>query len=584
MKLLLIYPDINTIQFPHYQHGLAWISAVLKKEGHDVGLIYLDRELLDEDFVEKVKALDPDVVAFSSTTQQWSFTKRYGRAVKKALGKLTLIGGIHATIDPAGVMAQNIFDVLVRGEGEYPLLDLLDALEHERDYSGIENLWVRLPGGEVKENPLRAPADLASLPWPDRELFDNDVLMKHNDCQVSVMASRGCPFRCTYCCNTVLSDLVGGNAKWVRQRDLGELIAELENIHERFPEMKSLIFMDEIFTSKKKWVREFCDEYKARFKTPFQVFLRVEAVDRETMDRMREAGLYSIIVGVESGNEKVRREVLNRKMTNEQIINVFRWADELGIETWDFNMIGMPGDSESAIRETMELNKIIRPHHVQVSIFYPFPGTALYERCLEDGYAKVDESTSVFHSKPVLDLPGLSREKVFELHKEFVDLGHQIEAQKSARGYADLAALFSEAKLVQGGDEYVKLFRVRIEGEDRMCIQMHPISSASYSLAIKPGSTLRFGIALSPDVWDKPGGGVTFEVRVKSRMRRERAIFSEYIDPKQREGERRWLDREVDLSEFGAKTVELTLATITRQGKNQYCAAFWSRPYLEDRT
>jgi hypothetical protein len=114
-----------------------------------------------------------------------------------------------------------------------------------------------------------------------------------------------------------------------------------------------------------------------------------------------------------------------------------------------------------------------------------------------------------------------------------------------------------------------------------MCILMHPPSSAAYTLEIKPGARLRFGLAFSSDVWDQPGEGATFEVRVKTRLHHERTVFSEYIDPKHRPAERRWLDREIDLSAFGGKTVELTLATSTPPGRNQFCAAFWSRPFLE---
>jgi len=580
MKILLIYPDINTIQFPHFQHGLAWMSAVLKEGGHEAELLYLSCERQDEEIVEEVKKIDPHIIAFSSTTQQFPFTKRYIKALKESLNKFMVIGGIHATIDPENVINEVPVDVLVRGEGEYPLLEIAEALENGKDHTAISNVWARKNDGSVIKNPVRAPVRLDELPWPDRHLFDEDLLMKMNDGQVSVMASRGCPFRCTYCCNTVLADLVGGNANWVRQRDLDDLMAEIDCIHKRFPDLKSLIFMDEIFTIKKSWVKAFCEEYKQRFSTPFQIFLRVETVDREMMALMKDAGLYSIIVGVESGSERIRREVLNRQMTNDKIVSVFKWADEFGLETWDFNMIGVPGDTEETIRETMELNRVIKPHHLQISIFYPFPGTPLYDKCVEEGLAKSDESTSVFHSRPVLDLPGLSREKIFELHKEFRALANQIEAVKTAGGYADLTALFETAGVETENPDFVELYRVRINGEDRMCVLMHPNSVAAYHLHVRPKSRLRFGIAMSPDVYDKPGGGVSFEIRIKTRLRKERVIYSEHIDPKRDPSHRGWLDRELDLTMFGGKRVELKLVTSTVAGENQYCAAFWSRPYM----
>jgi hypothetical protein len=269
-------------------------------------------------------------------------------------------------------------------------------------------------------------------------------------------------------------------------------------------------------------------------------------------------------------------------MSNEQIIKVFKWANELDIETWDFNMIGVPGDTEQTIRDTMELNKIIRPHHLQISIFYPFPGTPLWEKCIEEGYAKVDESTSVFHSKPVLELPTISREKLMQLHKEFVALGHQIEAEKSSKGYFDMAAEFKNAEIEMGGDEYVELWRVRIAGDDRMAVLMHPTSKVGYKLEIKPDSKMKFGTGFSEDVWEKEGAGATFEIKIKTRLRKAKTIFSEYIDPKKNPDQRKWMDHEIDLSSFANKKVELTLETTTPPGENQFCAAFWSRPYVEN--
>jgi hypothetical protein len=295
---------------------------------------------------------------------------------------------------------------------------------------------------------------------------------------------------------------------------------------------------------------------------------------------LREAGLYSVIVGVESGNERIRKEVLNRHMSNAQIENIFRWADELGIETWDFNMLGLPDETEENVRETIELNRRIRPDHVQISIFYPFPGTPLHERCEKDNLIPQEHTTSVFHNRATLELPNLSREKINHLFDEFRALGYLLEAQKRPSGYYDFTAHFDEASIQSGGEKFVALWLVRIGGEDRLSLLLHPPSSATYNLTVQPGSALRFGMAFSPDVWDKPGKGCTFEVLCKTRFRGTRTIFSEYVDPKHIPEQRGWLDREVNLSELGGKKVELTLRTSTPAGENEYCVAFFSRPHL----
>ena len=580
MKVLLIYPDIQTIQFPHFQHGLASISAVLKQAGHQTALLYLHRELENQAFLDQVLAQTPDLVAFSATTMQYLYARRYAAALKAATRLPLILGGIHATVAPEAVLEDQVFEVLVRAEGEYPLLDYLTALETGRDPSRIPNLWLRRPDGSIQKNPLRPPLDLEKLPLVDRELFDNDILMRQNDRQVPIMASRGCPYACTYCCNSVLAELAGGAKNLVRQRRVESVMAEIADLHRRYPDLKSLIFMDEIFTIHKPWVREFCAAYRKSFTAPFQIFLRVETIDRETLKILREAGLYSIIVGVESGNERIRREVLNRRMSNEQIIRVFAWADELGIETWDFNMIGLPGETEAEVRETMELNRRIKPHHIQVSIFYPFPGTPIHRRCQAEGLLPKEHTTSVFHNLPTLELPGLSRSRLRELFAEFRALAMQIEAGKTPLGYLDLTAEFERASVQSGGPEFVALWQVRIEGEDRICLLLHPPSSAGYNLEIKPRSRLVFGMAFSPDVWDNPGGGCIYRVRVKAPWRKEKVVFEREFDPKHRPEERKWVEAEVDLSEFGGKTATLTLETATPNGPNDYCVAFWSRPHL----
>jgi hypothetical protein len=156
----------------------------------------------------------------------------------------------------------------------------------------------------------------------------------------------------------------------------------------------------------------------------------------------------------------------------------------------------------------------------------------------------------------------------------------QIEAGKTPLGYLDLTAEFERASVQSGGPDFVALWQVRIAGVDRICLLLHPPSSAGYSIAIKPGSLLRFGMAFSPDVWDQPGGGCMYRVKVKAPWRKEKLVFERAFDPKHRPDERKWVETEVDLSEFGGKTVSLTLETATPNGPNDYCVAFWSRPHL----
>ena len=159
MRVLLIYTDIGTGQLFHYQHGLGWLSAVLKRAGHQVGLIYLEKEIPEPEFIQQVKEFSPQLLGFSCSTLQYQFVKKYARAVKEELGLPLVIGGIHPTVEPEPVLKEAIFDFLIRGEGEEPLLELVEALEQGRDFSQIKNLGF-LKQGEVKLNSLREPVAL----------------------------------------------------------------------------------------------------------------------------------------------------------------------------------------------------------------------------------------------------------------------------------------------------------------------------------------------------------------------------------------------------------------------------------------
>lgn len=579
MRILFVYPDLHTIQFYHFQHGLAWISAVLKDAGHKVDLLYINRELSDQELVEQAKNFAPDMVGISSSTLQYQFTRQYADAIRKQLKLPLVLGGIHATITPESVLKEGIFDFLVRGEGEYPLLELANALQAGKDWHGIRNLAYLEKSG-LKINPVREPVNLDSLPFPDRELFDEDRLLAENFGQLAMMASRGCMFACSYCCNTALSELAGGAKKWHRCRAPQNVIKEIELARKRRPDIKSIFFVDEVFTADKSWVTEFCREYiRSKLNIPYRVNSRVGTVDFETLKAMRESGLYSILIGVESGDERIRGEIMNRKMSDQKIIDLFRWSDQLGIETWSLNMIGVPGDTERTIKKTIALNKTLFPSHLQLSVFQPFPGTPLYERCLKEGLMPEGEATAIYLNQPRLNLPGVSRERLKEIYDEFIALGWLWEAKKGARGYFDLSAQFDRAKVCAGGEKFVMLWLVRVCGEDRLSILIHPQSRVSWKVKLKNGSRLRFGASFSPDVWDKPGQGAWYIVKARSRLGREETLFEEYIDPKHKPEQRKWMDFEVDLSRFEDKKIELALMTRT-DGSNDFCAAFWSRPHL----
>ena len=177
MKMLFVYPDWQTHQFAHIQHGIASISAVLRATGHQADLIWIREKWTEEQFLRAVEDRSPDLVGFSTTALQWPYARNYSRALKAARPDLPLvIGGVHATLVPDQVWAEGTFDALCIGEGEYPMRDLLEALSRGRDYRQIPNWWVR-DGEDTVKNPLRPW--IRPGRWRSRRVFETMLDPKH---------------------------------------------------------------------------------------------------------------------------------------------------------------------------------------------------------------------------------------------------------------------------------------------------------------------------------------------------------------------------------------------------------------------
>lgn len=580
MRVLFIYTDISTNQYLHFQHGLGSISSVLKQDGHSTSLLYLSQEISREELTHRVEELRPDLIGFSTGTHQWQFAREYSRWLKESLNLPIICGGIHSTLAPEEVISEPGIDMICRGEGEYALLELADGMEEGKDISRIQNLWIKGPGEEITKNPLRPLIpELDSLPFPDRDIYEYDHLLKENAYEHMLMASRGCPYQCSYCCSPALNQLYSGKGRPVRMRSPQNVIEELNMLQDKF-RVDCFFFMDETFTVNHRWLREFCQLYQSKFPTPFKVFVRVETVNREILKLLKETGCSTVLIGVESGNEEIRRKIMNRGMKNEDIIRVFQMADEIGLKTWNFNLLGVPGETRETIQETIDLNLKISPDHIQNSVFFPYPGTELYKLCEREGYLTGEERTSYFDDSPVINLPTITREEIQRCFNDFRQIAFQIQARKAKSGYYDFMSNFKLARVSSEDSAYVKLALIRILGNERLCLFAHPATRLQYKVRLRPDSVLRFGIAISPLVWSpEKGGGTLFTVTVGNLLR-DKPIFSKFIDPKNDPEDRKWHDFELDLSNFGEKKVKLNFITSTKEGKNNYCWAIWSRPHL----
>ncbi|MDP8256854.1 MAG: radical SAM protein [Candidatus Alcyoniella australis] len=586
MKVLFVYFNVATGNGPHYNHGIGSLSAVLNEHGHRPGLVTVEQT--DFDLAPELEDFRPDIVCLSFNSHQRSFALRAAQQIKKTLPDALLIaGGVHATHAPQDVIDWPQIDVLVRGEGEGALVDLAGALRQGRPYDSIDNLWLR-KDGEVIRNPLRPLIrDLDDLPLADRSIFDMQRILQVNAYEMPMMAGRGCPMHCTYCCNHALSRLYKDKGSYVRFRSVGNILEEIERLQRQY-RIDTLYFEDDIFTIKSRFAVDFAEAYRRRFLIPFRIYVRVEMVTRELLATLKRAGLYMVNIGVESGSERIRREVMKRPMSNEQIELVFQWCRELEIITRDFNIVGVPGDDEQTIRETIELNQRVLPDQIQVSIFYPYPGTQLFDQCVEQGLYSGEERTTYFENESVLELPTISRQRITELYQEFCDEARAIEArkeqvdmQRGRQGYFDFVSEFSRAQRRRGDDEMVRLDRFLINGDRRFVLFMHPRSALVYpQVEIRPDSRLQLAMALDPKCLEWGGRGVHYRVRLE-RGDEKIVVFNDFIDPKNKAIDRGWQEREVALNNFPGTWDVVFMTDPDRTGDLTGAWSGWGRPYLE---
>jgi len=384
MKIALGFTELNQKFGPlGFQHGLASISAVLKRHGFtDVHLAYFTEQAHLagwEDWLARVK---PDLVGFYAAAEQFPLVKDLVQRVPA--GIFTIVGGAHPTCYPECIDKAPRLDAVCVGEGEYPMLELVRALQAGQDCTRIPNLWVRHNGRIVRNLPRPFLDDLDELPYEDLDLFNpQEKIDRYGMSQIRMITSRGCPYQCTYCANKRLSESQPG--RYVRYRGAAHVMGELNELNRKY-RFNEVVFDDDIFMMNKGVLEQFCARYPGEIGKPFVFCGRVEMCTPEMLARLKAAGGRRIDFGVESGNEDLRRAILKRRMTNAQILDACRMAREAGLQVKTLNMVGLPDETEALHMDTVQINRQIQPEVASLFTFCPYPGTELYDYCIEKGY------------------------------------------------------------------------------------------------------------------------------------------------------------------------------------------------------
>lgn len=454
MRILFVYP--NSMSEGFIQLNIAILSAVLKEAGHTTSLFdttffetsiktervmkekalefkkvknfdkfVLKRKKVDikEEFRKKLREFKPDLIAVSCVSSEFNFLLSF-LGVKKEFDVPTIVGGAHATVAPEEAIAPDCIDIICIGEGERALLELCEKMEKRKDITKIKNLWVKKNGKIYKNNLGYLIEDLDSLPYPDWSIFNEKHLLKPFWGKIYrfgyFIFNRGCPFNCSFCINSHLHQLYRGKGRFHREKSINNIINEIKYFKSKY-NINFIQFTDETFlTLDDEKFEEFAKAYRREIKLPFYMMTRPETITERKARALKETGCCKLVgIGVESGNEKIRKIVCNKSFSNKQLLKAAKILHSNGIGITSYNMIGLPNETREQIFDTIRINKKIKSKPCIVYFFYPFKGTPLRELCEKEKYMKEDNKEARPTVDTILEMPQIKKEELRGLKRIF---------------------------------------------------------------------------------------------------------------------------------------------------------------------
>jgi anaerobic magnesium-protoporphyrin IX monomethyl ester cyclase len=367
--------------------GVCSIAAVLKSRGHNGSVIIAEEP--ENALLEQVELEKPDVVGFSCMTSSVRWALSTAKIIKDSFPTIkTILGGIHPTVCPDVIEHDNV-DMVCRGEGEFALAELMDALAKGTDYSNIKNLWVKTGDG-ITRNELRPLiSDLDQLPFPDRSIYYERYPFLRDMVSKSIMVGRGCPFPCAFCVNHSLIRLYKGKGPYVRRRSPENILKEINELRSIY-RLEHIYFNDDTFTLKYDWLADFLGVYRRTVGLPFTCGTRADLVTPKLVKLLKESGCYCAEMGIENGNEAFRKQRLKKNITNAQILEAARLIKKAGIYLKTSNMTGVPGETVDMAFQTIELNRKCNVDFMNCSLLQPYPGLEITDYAQQEGFLPLE--------------------------------------------------------------------------------------------------------------------------------------------------------------------------------------------------
>ena len=394
--------------------GILYIASVLEERGHKVRVF--DSTL--SEIIDEVRKFRPEVIGISATTPQIPLVKELVKHLREEMPPAFFVcGGVHVTALPEFSIKDLNIDCVVVGEGEYSMADLCERLEDGGDLKDVKGIVYRDEDGKIVRNegkPLIK--DLDEVPFPAWHLLDLEKYFAPpgpirglwlERC-THMICSRGCPYQCIFCA----SHLVFG--RMVRRRSVSNVIEEIMFLMDKY-KIDGIWFMDDTFTTSKKWVMDFSRglrENKIDLKWCCQA--RVDTITEEMLMEMKKSGCEQLDFGVESGSERVLK-ALKKGISPQMVRDAFKLTKRLGLRALATFMIGNPNETKEDINTTFKLAKEIDPDYVNFYFITPYPGTELHDMAIKNKWIKsMDYFDYLVRYEPVMEI-NFTREELIKM-------------------------------------------------------------------------------------------------------------------------------------------------------------------------
>lgn len=414
MRVLFYYRGIESL-------GVGYLMSMLKHHGHEIDLIF-DPGLDDNLFIkaphlawlnrhqlllERAVAFKPDLVAMGSPTNLYPFTCKMAEQLKQRLGVPIILGGHHAQALPDYVLENPHIDMACIGEGEIALLELANRMQRGADITDIPGIWVKQDGIIHRNQMGELENELDNFPFPEKALWWDYGCFKDN---LEIFTGRGCPFKCTFCNIHYQREIFKGKGDFLRKRSIPNVMAEFKQNLAKY-DVRFVSIHDDNFTTNPHWVEEFCEAYRKEVNLPWYCFGYPTTIKPRLLKAMKAANCATIFMGVDSGDADIRRNMMERPMTDDLILRSAALIKEHGIGIQASCIYGNPGETPEQMYKTLDMIDRIKPTQSSAYIFYPFPKTKMYDAAVQMGYLdaegeeKVRRGISGYHHESILKHP-----------------------------------------------------------------------------------------------------------------------------------------------------------------------------------